>query len=458
MRPSPNQPFQRVQQFAPRRRRVAGDPRWAGNALFDWFKGVRWSVSYVAFLVYIFSLVTMRLPVGTESMIIALLGLPMEKTKFKFPIPAMLLLGFFLWSVLGYTISPYKPVVWESLVQLFKAGVIMVVAINVLTDWKRLRVFILVFLGAFLFYPGRGSILFWASGAYTVFGRAIWLYIYENPNDLAGLTFLPMACALYLLAERGHKLARLSAIAAAGVCAFVIVITQSRGAMLALIGMGAISFAGHHKKLRAVFTGVLLVGVIAMFAPANVMDRFIGLVTSDSIEEADPENSAAGRWAIWKVSLNVFAARPVTGWGLGAYRFQHAEITRGRRDILGGARGRRDTHSTYLRVLGETGFVGLGLLMALMLSVIQKVTRALKRVARFEPEKALQLQYIRNAFLGFMLAAVFASYHELAFLYVHLATMWAAAVLAERAAAAEKPARKRAGYHPRPRAAVAATR
>jgi len=446
--------------MAPRRRRAVLDPRWAGDALFDWFKGVRWSLSYAAFLVYIFSLVTMRLPVGTESMIVALLGLPMEKKKFTFPAPAMLLLCFLIWSVLGYTISPYKAIVWESLVQLFKAGVIMVVAMNVLTDWKRLRVFILVFLGAFLFYPGRGSILFWASGAYTVFGRAIWLYIYENPNDLAGLTFLPLACALYLLAERGHKLARLSAIAAAGVCAFVIVITQSRGAMLALIGMGAISFAGHHKKVRAAFTGILLVGVVAMFAPDNVMDRFVGLVTSDSIEDADPENSAAGRWAIWKVSLNVFAGRPVTGWGLGAYRFQHAEITRGRRDIMGGARGQRDTHSTYLRVLGETGFVGLALLLGLMFTVMQKVTGALKRMARFEPEKALQLQYIRNAFLGFMLAAVFASYHELAFLYVHLATMWAGAVLAERAVAERRSNAKRGtGYRPRPPSpAVAATR
>ncbi|MEZ4415189.1 MAG: O-antigen ligase family protein [Gemmatimonadota bacterium] len=416
-------------------RRLAERVRDGGMGLFDWFRGVRWSVSFVAFLVYIFSLVTMRLMVGTEAMVVALLGLPFEKHKLKFPQPAVLLTIFVLWCVVGYMMSPFQGVVATSLEQLTKAGIIMFVALNVLSDWNRFRMFLLVFLGSFLFYPGRGSILFWATGAYTVFGRAIWLYIYENPNDLAGLTFLPLACALYMMGERGHKLARLGAVASVGVCAFVIVITQSRGAMLALIGMGLLSLANQRKKLRAIAAVLFLGGIVAMFTPDDIMNRFIGLVEADSIEEADPENSAIGRWTIWKVSIEVFAGRPVTGWGLGAYPLQHSRVSRGRQDLLPGARGARDTHSTYLRLLGETGIVGLSLFLGLVGSVMLRISRAAKRLRRIDPERALQLRYLRNAMVGFLMAGVFASYEELAFLYVHLAVLWSGAVLAERSLA-----------------------
>ncbi len=416
----------------PRRRRARSATKQdrASLKLFGWMSGIRWSVSFVGFLLYIVALVTSRFPFGTEAMALAILALPTEKGKFSFPMPGKLLLGFVVWVFVGYLISPYKALVWLTTVETMKMIAIYVIAVNVLTDWRRVRFFVLFFLCAYLVYPGRGSILAWSSGSYTIDGRAIWLYIYENPNDLAGLTFFPLGCALWMMSERGHKWARTAALASAAVCMFVIVITQSRGAMLALIPVAALSLAGHHKKLRATLAGLLLVGVVALFAPDDVMERFATLVTSDSIEEADPENSAASRWATWGVAVDVFKSRPVTGWGWGAYHLQHGRETRGRQDVIITARGQRDTHSTYLRVLGETGFVGLLLFLSMLAVTIQRVGRASRAIKRFDRTRASQLTYLRNALIGFLLAGVFASYANLAFLYVHMALLWAVASLA----------------------------
>ncbi|MCA9736430.1 MAG: O-antigen ligase family protein [Gemmatimonadota bacterium] len=424
-----------------RKQRSAEDV--AESDLFGWFKGVRWSISYAAFLVYIISLVTSRIPLGTEAMALALLGLAGEKGRIKAPPIVFIFGGFVLWGLVGWTLSADPLSTWNTVIQLAKVGAIMFVAVNVLTDVPRLRLFLLVFLGSFLVYPGRGSILNWVTGGNTLFGRAIWNYIYENPNDLAALTFFPLGIALYMMQEKGHHLARLGALASVGVCGFVIIITQSRGAMLALIPMVFLSVAGHHKKLRAISGLVFLVGVVAMFTPSDILDRFLGLkaASSGDLTALDDSNSAEGRFEIWKTAAGIFMDRPVTGWGLGTYRIKHRQATRFDVSITISARGGRDAHSTYLTLAAETGFIGVALFLALIVSVMRHASRARRRLRRYDPGLAMQIRFLQNALIAFLVAGIFGSFALLSFLYVHIATIYAAASLGERRAAEFKAAR-----------------
>ena len=90
-------------------------------------------------------------------------------------------------------------------------------------------------------------------------------------------------------------------------------------------------------------------------APNNVLDRVRGLKAIDdgNLNQVDEEGSAFQRYEIWKVARTIIREHPVTGVGLGAYPAAH-RLTATRSQFNPTARGRRDTHSTYLNVTAET--------------------------------------------------------------------------------------------------------
>ena len=389
------------------------------------WQGVAWSLPLVGLLVYIWSATTYSLPLGEPAMIAALVGLLFLRAPMRVPGFLVLFALFVVWGAVGLTSTSYPDSVVDRLDVLARVGLIALVLVNAVRTRTEQRLFMFVFLAAYALYPVRGTIFNYVGG-YTVFGRALWNYIYANPNDLAALTLLQLSLALALLQREPKGWPRLAALAGIFVLPVVILLTQSRGAIIALAVFALAAFAGHRRRGRALVTLVAVAVAIGVFAPSSVWDRLGGLrnaTDTEQLSRVDREGSAEQRFEIWKVARAIFADHPVFGVGVGAYSSAHREYAR-TGDFKETAGGKRDAHSTYLSLLAETGVVGFGLFVAMFGWVALYARRVRRRAHALLPQAAQQIRYLEIGLLAFFTAGIFASYAGLAFTYVHLALLW----------------------------------
>ncbi len=247
----------------------------------------------------------------------------------------------------------------------------------------------LAFLGFFAFYPVRGALFSYFIYHGTVEGRAAWNYIYSNPNDLAAL------CLLAAFVHRSEcwsanarAWVRYCAMAGAVMLPFVILLTQSRGAFIALVVFALVILKGQKKRRGKI---LLLAGaaavVIALAAPSSVWQRLgtsLNVTNAQSAATAHDEGSARQRLEIWRVARTIFAENPITGVGLGAYSDAHYVYSQ-RPEFDPIALGHRDAHSTYFHLLAETGAVGFVLFFTMVGATVYDAERTRRRAKTLQP-------------------------------------------------------------------------
>jgi probable O-glycosylation ligase (exosortase A-associated) len=393
-------------------------------------RGVRWTPLLLSFFAYIWSITTYATPVGDIAMGAAVFALLFQREPLRTGRVAILLGSLTLWAAFGMVGSWYPDVVWKQLELVLKLVVIIVVAVNSLRSYAQIRFYIWFVLGAYLLYPVRGT-LFNYVGGYTNFGRALWNHVYKNPNDLAALTMLQLSAAAGLVTIERHKLLRLGAFVSVGLLTLVVLLTQSRGAIIALTITLLVYFVGltNRQRWRAALSVVALGVMLSGFVPASLWKRLSGLknVNTQDMSQVDPEHSAEGRYDVWKVALRVIAADPVTGVGIGAYRYAHAEMAPRAGVLNDAAYGLRDAHSTYITALAETGVVGFGIYLVLLGSTFAHAERVRRRCRTLLPDQSIQIYYLELGLLAFALAGVFGTYWRLNAFYLHMALIWSLA-------------------------------
>jgi putative inorganic carbon (HCO3(-)) transporter len=395
-----------------------------------------WSVSFVGVLVYIFSAVTYRLPLVIPGMVLALLGLLMER-RVTVPFFVILFAAYVAWAAASYTSSVDPAGTLAETIVLAKVFVICFVIANVTRDGWRMRLFMVFFLACFALYPVRGTFVNFFIVRYTLFGRALWNYIYSNSNDLAALTYFPLSLAVAVVLTETNKWVKRGALAGVVVLPLMILLTQSRGALIALVATGMLFFVVHTKgrRVRSLLMAAAAAIVVLPLVPQSAWQRFSRMknLASGNTKEADPEGSADARYNIWRVAGTIILENPVSGIGLGVYPRGHAMYAP-RVGVPDAALGFRDTHSTYLNVAAETGIPGVFLFLS-MIGVVAVTSERTRRLARGTP-RADQLLALEFGLLAFMLAGVFGSFAKLSFLYIQLAIMWALSDITKREIAA----------------------
>jgi O-antigen ligase len=382
-----------------------------------------WSLTLLGLCVFTFVIVTYYVRIAEVGIAIAALGLALQLGRMRLPFPVWWYGAFVLWAFAASFASPYPVIAREQALEHLKLLLVVLIVVNALRTQGQLRFYLLFFLGCFVLFPVRGTLVSFAMGN-NVFGRALWNYIYNNPNDLAALSLLALGVALALAfsLSRG-TLARLGAIVSAILLLVVILMTQSRGAFIGLAaGMGP-AFIALTLKRRGFLALALVGGVAIAFAlPAGVWQRLSGiekLTSLSTIAEADAEGSAAERFEINKVAWRIFSDSPVFGVGLGAY--QHANA------VYSPELGMKDTHNTYLALAAEVGLPGVLLWCALFGSVLRYAHRGRRRAAA--GALAAQQVWIERAIRGYLVAGLFATIVALTFPYLMLAVLWSSAAL-----------------------------
>jgi O-antigen ligase len=384
---------------------------------------VTWTPTYVLFLVYLFTIVTGRLPVGTFAMALALASLVVQRAPLRAPLFVWLFAAWTAWAGLGYAFTRFPDEVGDALVNNGKVLLVAFLAVNALRTGTQIRFFIAFVLVSYILFPVRSTIVNYVHG-YTLFGRAVGPFIYGNPNDLAAHSILLLGPALALWASAGRGgPQRWIGLGGAGLLTVLILLTQSRGAFLALGTMAMPStLALVRRRPRAVLAVLAFLGTALYFAPKSFWARMQGLSKATSVAtigEMDPEGSARQRFTVLRTAKRIIEDHPVVGVGLGAYELAQYHYNP--------SLGYLDTHNTYLNVLAETGLPGLALFLAIVISVLRVVLEARSRAGRTLPVEAEMLRWLQYALVGYMIAGVFGSFAKLAFLYVYLALLWCAA-------------------------------
>ena len=387
--------------------------------------------------IFTFFFVTQRLPVlFTEFAIyLALLGVVLRPQDLIFPPPLRWAMVFLLWAFVTALFAIAPETAWPAFLERLKALVIFFVVVNTLRTPQQLRFYLLLILVAFVIYPARGTLLGYLHGN-TVFGRAIWNHIYNNPNDLAAITLLMLGLALAIATVKTQDArVRRAAAALVPVALLIILLTQSRGVFLGLlVGFGLPLLARLRKRPSSMAPVLAVLAVIAVLVPAASWNR-LGTITNltqtvgethqspSSTQGHTPfylrvaDYSAQNRFELLKIGVRIAASHPVLGVGIGCYNEANERIAP--------ELGRRDAHNTYVRLAAEMGLPGLLLWLGLVGSVLAQVRR---RRARIEADdRMIQVLWIVRAVIGFLVAGVFASYSGLTIFYLFLGILWAAA-------------------------------
>ncbi|HZS36398.1 MAG TPA: O-antigen ligase family protein [Polyangia bacterium] len=258
----------------------------------------------------------------------------------------------------------------DTFVDGLKYLAIFLLVANLIDGEARLRGVVRVLALASLI-PAFGGIVSWSRGEHLVDGdRAGWIGIFGNPNDLA--YHLVVGVALVLAAReaeprRALRLAWLSALIPLGVA---IMLTQSRGGMLAsgvVLGLWVVSSLRRSGSSVAMkLAGLALtLGCVVYLAPGNPWSTRM-----ESSRAYGEDVSARGRLDAWRTGLAIAADRPLTGVGAGAFMVAWPDYAPGDAGTV------RSEHNTFIQLVGELGIPGLALFLISFVAGVMSAGRA----------------------------------------------------------------------------------
>jgi O-antigen ligase len=147
---------------------------------------------------------------------------------------------------------------------------------------------------------------------------------------------------------------------------YSLIISASRGAIVALCLSYFIYLAGNKKKLKAaanIVVIVLLISTIVMIGYKKGLIRGFTLNRIVEMQSLENTRTLVGRVAIWRIVWEIAKDNFITGVGLGNLPSVFAKYT-GAFGPDGVSRGTGwETHNVYLSILVETGGVGLVLFL-----------------------------------------------------------------------------------------------
>jgi O-antigen ligase len=192
-----------------------------------------------------------------------------------------------------------------------------------------------------------------------------------NPNDLALLMCLGVPIAWYLGLRSSRRAMRTIYRLYLPFAAFVVVISASREALITLavallIVPATAAWTRASVKATAIAGALLIVGVGLSALPQSSLQR-LGTLSSAA------SSGANGRYAVWRIGLNLVQHHPVVGVGAGSSRtYVQQYFVR-----------EAGLHDTYLSVLVELGAVGLVLFLLVFLAAARPAMRSGGLTGRF---------------------------------------------------------------------------
>ena len=301
--------------------------------------------------------------------------------------------------------------------------------------------------GLMLTSKWRFSALFWtivlAVGVYIVRGGVRTLATGGGGDLIVGLdgtfvgernTFattvagtLPLIYALirYPIILPDAKWVRLSLWAVFALGCITIVGSYSRSGMLALGAVLVLMVAAFSKRrviMLGMFSGLVMLSI--PFLPPDVLDRI------QSIGDYQEDGSSTNRIDAWKFAVKIAIDSPVVGGGFKVFLKNVPPPEVKTND------GYIDAHSFFFEILGEHGFIGIGLFCLLWIMTALSAVKIGRRRGGQDLKEPLEWHQVYGRCLviglcGYSLGGLFNALGSYAYFYLVFCTVGSLAVLSK---------------------------
>lgn len=225
-------------------------------------------------------------------------------------------------------------------------------------------------------------------------------------NDFALSVNIVIPLCLFLMLESTTMTKRLVYGGILIVLVLAVVVTQSRGGVIALACVGLYYWLKSDKKLVG-FLGMLVIVVVAIaFAPKELTER-MGTLTGEQLD-----GSAQGRLLAWESAIRMAADNPLLGVGVGHFPVKFG--VEYRPEGFGSDEMPWLTaHSSYFLILGELGLPGILFFVALIVTNFRSGERMLRTMnmhsaERFATNRRLMIA-LNASLVGFAVGGAFLS-------------------------------------------------
>ncbi|HEU4373355.1 MAG TPA: putative O-glycosylation ligase, exosortase A system-associated [Telluria sp.] len=326
---------------------------------------------------------------------------------------------FMFWMSLTSVFAIHPDQVYTQWSKVMKIFGMTLAVLMVLKERKHIEAAIWSIVISIGYYGVKGGIFTIRSGGNDrVWGPEGTFIAGNNEVALAFVMVIPLM--LYLMKTTKNKWGRYAFMASMGLCALASLGSYSRGALLAVAAMGAFLWIKSKEKVAIGLALVLLVPLVFVAMPSQWHDRM------DTIQEYKADASAMGRVNAWKMATNLAMDRPLGGgfeiYDPGVFAM-YAPVPE---DI-------HAAHSIYFQVLGEHGFIGLFIYLAIGF-LTWRTGGWIKKNTRLDPEFAWAADLanlLQVSLLGFMVGGAFLSLAYFDVPYYVMAIMLAVRVMVE---------------------------
>lgn len=224
--------------------------------------------------------------------------------------------------------------------------------------------------------------------------QVVWFGILQDPNDLGMLLIAFMPYIANRIFYQGLTITRkLFWLFAFILIAYIVILTNSRGSMLSLIGGLACFYIIKKRSM----TGYVMAGVIALVLLAVAPSRMGEIGSGDY--------SAMGRVYAWILALELLAMNPF--FGIGATHFlDYHTLT---------------THNSYVLAMVENGLIGF--FGYLSISVIAIYTMIKVAYAVEDKKRSIEIMALVSGMLGILISIFFISRTYVLLPYLYIAIM-----------------------------------
>ena len=314
---------------------------------------------------------------------------------------------FLLWmTVTSFFAIDSAALIFDKWVVVMKIHFFLFLTLMLIRGRQQIETLLWVITLSIGFYGMKGGIFtLLTGGSGRVWGPGGGVIAGNNALGVALVMLVPFM--YYLFQTATHRYVRYGMVFLIGTTFLGILGTQSRGALLALVGMTFfVTLKGKKPVLTTIILGgVLLAGILLM--PESWTSRM------NTIESFDQDSSAMSRIYTWKTLWALALDRPLVGAGFNAdiptvfamyaprdvekFDFQdHVYVA----------------HSIYFQALGEHGFPGLVLYLLVGILAWRKAGEVAAK-ARHDPEFAgwapLLMRMSQASLAGFAVGAAFLS-------------------------------------------------
>ncbi len=316
-----------------------------------------------------------------------------DKPKVNFGTMGGLILLFFAWTTVSTVLTSGMPEIsWEIWSRFSKVILLFVFVVLIVDKKLHIDFFLWCVVLSIGFYGGLEALKFVATGGGHMIA-GFHGHVLGDRNELALAFVITLPLCFYLLGEYGaqSRIVRFGLLGLMGLLVAAIVGTQSRGGFIALLGVAAYMFV---KSDRKILLGVLIAIVIGGMSYL-VSDEWS--TRMNSINDAGEDASFMGRVVAWKLSFIMAVQHPFFGGGFKSLEyfpmwkalsqefFAYSFFYTG--DALPDGEKARAAHSVYFQVLGEHGFIGLGIYLAFLVKAFTTAGKV-ARTARKHVETA----------------------------------------------------------------------